>query len=98
MIGYVALRRGVYRHERVVGHIANSAAIAIQITTITAPAIRLTGLPWDITSCARARHSAKTEGGTILIAKAIPIGIRIRSSRYPRTGTKSGIRSMGLNA
>ena len=66
--------------------------------TIIVAAIQLTGFPFRIVSCARARHSAKTEGGTNLIAREIPNGIRIRSSREPITGMKSGIKSIGLRA
>ena len=54
---------------------------AIQITTITAPAILLTGFPFLNLAWACARQSANTEAGINLIANAIPTGIRIRSSR-----------------
>jgi len=76
----------------------HSAAKSTQIPTITAAAIRLTGSPPVAASCALARHSARTSGGMSFIATTIPRGIRTRSSRYPNTGTKSGIRSIGLNA
>ena len=44
------------------------------------------------------RHSVITSLGTILTAKAAPSETMTRSSRIPRTGMKSGIRSMGLTA
>jgi hypothetical protein len=44
------------------------------------------------------RHSAVTCLGTILMANAAPSGTMTRSSRIPRTGMKSGIRSIGLAA
>jgi hypothetical protein len=39
-----------------------------------------------------------SENAFILIARAIPAGTKMRSSTYPETGMKSGIRSMGLKA
>jgi hypothetical protein len=44
------------------------------------------------------RHSAKTAGGIIFSAKAMPKGTDTGSSRYPMIGMKSGIKSMGLKA
>ena len=79
-------------------HTTPSTAQHSHRTTIIAPATQLTGFPFWRVSCARARHSTKTVGGTNRIAKAIPKGSSTRSSRYPSTGTKSGIRSMGLQA
>src|SRR4030095_95709 len=45
-------------------HTMQSAASAIQITTITTPAIRLTGCPFLKISWACARQSVNTESGT----------------------------------
>src|SRR5215204_16156 len=73
-----------------------STARAIQTITITTAATLFTGL--SLASRAFSRHSARTWGGIIFIASATPSGMRIRSSRYPRTGTTSGMRSMGLKA
>jgi hypothetical protein len=47
---------------------------------------------------ARARHSAAASAGTRRITSMIPSGIRIMLSRYPRTGVKSGILSIGERA
>src|SRR5262245_53239604 len=79
-------------------HTTPSTAQHSHRTTIIAPATQLTGFPFWRVSCARARHSTKTAGGTNRIAQVIPKGSSTRSSRYPSTGTKSGIRSMGLQA
>jgi len=65
---------------------------------IIAAAILLTGLPCWITSRDLSRCSANTVGGIIFITSATPRGINTRSSKYPRKGTKSGIKSIGLNA
>ena len=40
--------------------------------------------------------SSKISGGISFIEREIKAGIIKRSSRYPNTGIKSGIRSMGL--
>lgn len=43
-------------------------------------------------------HSSKTSLGIIFIAREIPAGIIIKSTRYPKAGIKSGIKSIGLKA
>jgi len=43
-------------------------------------------------------HSAKTSSGMSLIVSATKAGSRITSSKYPRTGIKSGIKSIGERA
>ena len=45
-----------------------------------------------------ARHSARTSAGTRRMTSMIPRGMRIKSSRYPRTGMKSGIKPIGERA
>src|SRR5215207_2153831 len=88
----VAERR---QNARATSHTA-SAARATQRATTTMAATLLTGL--SVISRASSRHSARTWGGIIRTASATPSGMRIRSSRYPRTGIGSGMRSMGLKA
>jgi hypothetical protein len=75
-----------------------STANMSQIAIIIAAAVRLIGLPCFITSRALTRHSANTVGGIIFIASATPSGINTRSSKYPKMGIGSGIRSIGLKA
>ena len=55
-------------------------------------------LPWSRFSRALSLHWSKTGLGIIFIARVTPRGTKIRSSKYPRTGMKSGIRSIGLRA
>lgn len=56
------------------------------------------GLSWLKVSWAFPLHSLKTDLGTIFSARAIPSGTKIRSSKYPKRGMKSGIKSIGLKA
>src|SRR5215212_2029288 len=83
------------QNTRATSHTASAAKVN-QTTTTTTAATLLTGLSFALR--AFSRHSASTGGGIILIASATPSGMRIRSSKYPRTGTGSGMRSMGLKA
>jgi len=69
-----------------------------QMDRMRAAAIQLVSFRRVMSVRAFSRHSARTVGGIIFNAKAMPKGTNIRSSRYPRTGMKSGIRSMGLKA
>ena len=69
-----------------------------QIHMITTAAARLIGFFSFITSLERILQSSMTYSGIIFNATATPRGTKIRSSRYPKTGMKSGIRSIGLNA
>ena len=41
-------------------------------------------------------HSSITSLGIIVTRRAVPAGAMIKSSRYPITGMKSGIKSIGL--
>ena len=75
-----------------------SAAARIQIATITPAAIFPVRVTLPTISSDLARHSATTSAGTRRMTSMIPSGMRIRSSRYPRTGMKSGIRSIGERA
>ncbi len=83
------------QNARATNHTANAAS-AIHTATTAMAATLLTGL--SFASRASWRHSARTVVGIILIASATPSGMMIRSSRCPRTGMGSGIRSMGLKA
>jgi len=51
-----------------------------------------------IHSSAWARHSERTSAGSSLMVTHIKPGRSKTSSTYPRTGMKSGIRSIGLSA
>lgn len=62
------------------------------------PATQFFGLPFFIISSAFTSHADNTSLGIIFNASIIPNGIMITSSKYPRTGMKSGIKSIGLNA
>jgi len=67
-----------------------------QIVTIT-PATTQFGFRSNATTRTASRCSAITSAGISLITSSKPAGTIIRSSRYPITGMKSGIRSIGLN-
>ena len=56
------------------------------------------GFPSSHIPSACARHCSKTSLGINLTVNATSAGKRITSSRYPRTGIKSGTRSMGDKA
>ena len=71
-------------------------AAASQITTIVIAAARLFGRV--VCRSAFSLRSAITSPGTSRTASNMPSGKRIASSRYPSTGMKSGIRSIGLRA
>jgi glycosyltransferase involved in cell wall biosynthesis len=76
---------------------ANAAKMS-QMAIIMAIPHLFAGLSWLRFSLAFVRHRSSTGAGIIFKARVIPRGIRIRSSRYPSTGMKSGIRSIGLRA
>lgn len=65
---------------------------------MTTAAPQFLGLSWLKVSWAFPLHSLKTDLGTIFSARAIPRGAKIRSSKYPKRGMKSGIKSIGLKA
>src|SRR5690348_1359314 len=69
---------------------------AVQMKTITATAVRLTGR--DAASAAAPRCSAMTSGGTSFTTAQMLSGTITTSSTYPNTGMKSGTRSMGDKA
>ena len=56
------------------------------------------GIAFALPSFAQETGSAASAGGMCLIAKPIASGRITRSSSRPRTGMKSGIRSIGLKA
>lgn len=89
-IGYRRLPRYVQNHE-----IAKAAAASQIIMTPNRPA-RLIGR--SLCLSASLRNSDISGAGTNRIAKAIPSGTISKSSRYPRIGMKSGIRSIGERA
>lgn len=68
----------------------------IQMATMKPAATQFVGISWRKVFCASCLHSVHTVLGIILSASVMPSGTRIRSSRYPKTGMKSGIRSIGL--
>ena len=67
-----------------------------QMTTITTAAGALNN--GSEICVAFSRHSSMTSAGISLMTIHMPSGRSRRSSRYPTTGIKSGIRSMGLSA
>jgi len=73
------------------------AAPLIQQITMTVAATQLCFLLLFARS-ACCLHSSMTSGGIIFRTSQMPIGTRIRSSKYPRMGIKSGIRSIGDKA
>src|SRR5689334_22586750 len=75
---------------------AVSASVANHKSTIAAAPMRLVGR--SILRSASALNSFIKPGGISRTVSRIPAGTITISSRYPSTGTKSGIRSMGLNA
>ena len=68
----------------------------IQIAMMTIAAILLRGR--CLASLALARYSAMTSSGINDTTSQMPSGTMIKSSRYPRTGMKSGMRSIGESA
>jgi AAA ATPase domain len=66
-------------------------------TTMTAAPAQLRGRAAS-RRAASSRRSARTSAGTSLTTARMPSGTITRSSRYPTTGMKSGIRSIGLRA
>ena len=90
---------GAYLHKLLTIRITITikiSAVNNQIVTITAAATQEDSWSTANTSSALSRHSSKTSSGMNLRAKAIPNGAMIRSSKYPRIGMKSGIKSIGL--
>ena len=81
-------------------HVHANQDAAAQIATISAAPMMLTGLPPPEAKKTSAfpRHSRTTCGGSMRIASQINPGNSSTSSRYPITGMKSGIKSMGLRA
>jgi hypothetical protein len=73
------------RHQMAIVTVATNHLIVLEVLGSTAMR-------------AFSRHSAITSLGTILKANAAPSGTTTRSSRIPRTGMKSEMRSMGLTA
>jgi len=73
-------------------------AINNHIKTIINPASLFWGLMFLNFSFAWIRHSSITRKGISLIAREIPKGNNIMSSKYPNIGMKSGIKSIGLSA
>ena len=68
-------------------------------TTTTAPTLLVGFAALEaIHSSACVLHSARTSAGKSLIATHIRPGSSNTSSKYPSTGMKSGIRSIGLSA
>lgn len=72
--------------------------IALQMIMMIEAAIQFFGLPLFIRSFALISQSDKTSLGIIFNASIIPIGRMMTSSKKPRIGMKSGIKSIGLNA
>ena len=66
-------------------------------TTIISIAPTLPTLLSTSRIAAFARAASNTSGGISRTASQIPPGVMIKSSRYPRMGIKSGMRSIGLN-
>lgn len=77
--------------------IANVAS-NIQMIMMIAAAAQLTGFSRFISACACSRHSFSTACGIIFLARITPSGINTRSSKYPKMGMGSGIKSIGLKA
>jgi len=75
---------------------ANRATASHSATMAAAP-VQLDGARARRSPAAR-RRSAMTSGGISRSASQMPAGSRTRSSSRPRTGMKSGIRSMGDRA
>ena len=69
-----------------------------QIKTMMNAAIQFFGFLFKKSDRAFALHSSKISLGMILMRRIIPVGRIIKSSRYPITGIKSGMKSMGLKA
>ena len=69
-----------------------------QTVMMTPAATQFLGLSWLRVSCAFSLHSSKTVLGIIFSTRVIPRGTKTRSSKYPKAGMKSGIRSIGLKA
>ena len=68
----------------------------IHSVMIRAEDLRLSARTFGGMDLAFSRDSSMTLVGIILMAIHIPSGKNKASSRYPITGIKSGIRSMGL--